>query len=86
MIVRGTSVPAPCDTTLNQSLVPTARPDLRAGQRVDIAPGLNFHIRDGALSGLRFAAEGLYPVYQSLDGPQLKRKWTVILGTQWAFF
>lgn len=61
--------------------VPTARADLRAGERLDLGLGLNL------LTGHKFrlAAEALLPVYQDLDGPQLETDLTITLGVQKAW-
>jgi hypothetical protein len=65
------------DPALNPMLVPTADPDLRAGRRLDIVVGLSFVKNDGPLAGTRLSVEGGAPIYQSLDGPQLKTTWMV---------
>ena len=65
-------------------MVPTADPDLRAGQRLDLGLGVNFLNGTGDLAGLRLAAELLLPVYQDLDGPQLEVDSTLVLGLQYA--
>jgi hypothetical protein len=65
--------------------IPTADPDLRAGKRLDVGPGLNFIVPSGPMKGVRLAVEALFPVYQSLDGPQLAADWTLVVGTQYAF-
>lgn len=73
------------DPELNPAMVPTADPDLRAGQRLDVGLGVNFLNGTGDLAGLRAAAELLLPVYQDLDGPQLEVDSTLVLGLQYAF-
>jgi len=65
--------------------VPTARPDLRGGERVDVFGGINYYIRGGALEGHRFAVEAGAPVHQDLDGPQLGMDWMITAGWQLAF-
>ena len=52
-------------------------------KRVLEDPGLNFKIP--FLGDPRLAIEMLWPVYQSLDGPQLETDWTLILGLQAGF-
>jgi hypothetical protein len=66
----------------NLMMAPTVRTDLRGGKRLDFAPGVNYWINSGQLSGLRFLAEFEIPVRQELSGPQLKSKGRLILGTQ----
>ena len=61
------------------SLVPTVDPRRRGGERVDLLLGIN-----GATGGpWRWAIEVGYPVFQSLDGPQLETNWMVTAGLQW---
>jgi hypothetical protein len=75
--------PIPALWPTGADFVPTADPDLRAGRRLDLGPSANFVVTGGALKGLRFAVEALFPVYQNLDGPQLAADWTLIVGTQY---
>ncbi|MCH2547207.1 MAG: transporter [Alphaproteobacteria bacterium] len=73
------------DSELNPLMVPTARTDLRGGERVDALIGLNLYQPHGALSGHRLAIEYGLPVYQRLDGPQLEVDHRFTIGWQWAF-
>jgi len=77
--------PMPAVFPTAASFIPTADPNLRGGERLDIGPGLNFVVPKGPLRGVRLAVEALFPVYQSLNGPQLAEDWTVIAGTQYSF-
>lgn len=61
--------------------VPTARADLRAGRRLDLALGSNSVLGHG----YRLAAEVAAPIYQHLDGPQLETDWVATIGLQKAF-
>ena len=63
------------DPSLNAMMVPTADPDRRAGERLDIVFGLNLYAPEGRWSGHRLTLEGGLPVYQRLDGPQLETTW-----------
>ncbi len=65
--------------------VPTARPDLRGGERVDLFYGLNYLFRGGPLSGHRLAVEAGVPLHQNLDGPQLGMDWMMTVGWQKAY-
>ena len=65
--------------------VPTARADLRHGERIDMIAGVNFIVPGGALTGNRLALEFSMPVYQKLDGPQLETDYKVMAGWQLAF-
>lgn len=69
------------DPTLNPMMIPTADPDLRGGERIDVGLGMNWlHA-----SGHRLAIEWLEPVFQDLDGPQLKSDGMLQVGWQKAF-
>ncbi len=74
----GTVVPA-------KNVIPTADPDLRGGERLDIGPSINLVATRGMFKGVRFGVEALFPAYQNLDGPQLESKWRLIAGLQYAF-
>ena len=63
--------------------VPTADPNLRAGSYGDVGVGINFYLPSGPLHDLRLTAEGIIPVYQKLDGPQLETDWMLMLGAQY---
>lgn len=73
------------DPELNPRMVPTADTSLRAGRRVDVAAGVNFYVPHGELKNVRFALEGILPVYEHLDGPQLETDWSLVLGAQFGF-
>lgn len=66
--------------SVNPIVVPTARPDLRAGTVLDLGVGINVSVPHA--SGLRFAVEALVPVYRDLTGPQLETDWTIVAGIQ----
>lgn len=66
-------------------MAPTADPDLRAGQRIDLGLGYNHYFREGAFAGHRLALEFIVPVWQDLDGPQLETDWMIVAGWQKAF-
>lgn len=68
--------------------VPTAQPNLRGGQRLDVLFGANFVIplpRELALDTLRLAVEGGFPAWQDLDGPQLGQDWQITAGLQFSW-
>ncbi len=73
------------DDALNPRMVPTADPDLRGGQRLDLLLGLNLLGRGGLVKGHRLALEVGIPVFQDLDGPQLEVDVRGTLGWQYAF-
>ncbi len=73
------------DSRLNPMMVPTADPGLRGGESYRFGFGLNFLVPEGALKGMRVAAEYLVPVYQDLDGPQLETDAVWVFGAQYSF-
>jgi len=68
------------DDDLNPMMSPTARADLRGGQRVDGLLGLNYEHG----SGHRLAIEFGVPLHQDLDGPQMETDYRLMLGWQYA--
>ncbi|MDH3639989.1 MAG: transporter [Gammaproteobacteria bacterium] len=60
------------DPELNTALVPTADPDRRGGQRLDVGIGLM-----KGVSGWQFGIDVAVPVQQNLDGPQLETDYVV---------
>lgn len=74
------------DNRLNPMTIPTARTDLRGGQRIDLGVGMNFYVpSETDLAGLRIALEVLIPLYQDLDGPQLETDVKFVTGLQYSF-
>ena len=65
--------------------VQTANPDFQGGERIDLIGGINTVVTHGPLAGHRFALEAGAPVYQDLNGPQLKGNWVLTAGWQKAF-
>jgi hypothetical protein len=71
------------DKNLNPMMkmkVPTADPDLRGGERIDIAAGVNWILPSTSTS--RLALELIKPIYQDLNGPQLETDYSLVLGLQ----
>ena len=73
------------DSNLNPAMVPTADPNRRGGERVDLIFGLNLYIPEGTYEGNRVAFEVGFPIYQSLDVPQLETDWQLAAGWSWTF-
>ncbi len=73
------------DPRLDQTLVQTNRPDLQAGQRLNVLFGANFYLPDGRFPGQRISIEGGIPAYQSLSGPQLRQNYLLTVGWQMIF-
>jgi len=67
------------------NVVPTADPDRRAGTEGMLHIGLNFIGQSGPLHNHRLSFEAGAPIYQHLDGPQLRNRWQVTGGWQYAF-
>jgi hypothetical protein len=65
--------------------VQTANPDYYGGERVNAAFGVNLAGEEGALRGHRLAFEVGVPLYEDLNGPQMKQDWTLTVGWQKAF-
>lgn len=73
------------DPALDPTLVPTADPDRRGGERVDLLFGFTLYQPKGTFKGHRLAVQGGLPLYQSLDGPQLETDWQIRVGWLWVF-
>lgn len=75
------------DPALNPTVVPTADPNLRGGNRLDLLFGLNFYVPEGPrfIKGQRLAIEMGFPIYQDLDGPQLETDFILTAGWQYEF-
>ena len=73
------------DAVLDIMDEPTKDPTLQGGKRIDLTFGASFHPTGELLKGQEFFVHFNKPVYQSLDGPQLQRRWVVRLGWQWEF-
>lgn len=65
---------------------PAAVPGLNGGQRVDLLLGLNYGagLTDEG-HGHRFSIEGGIPIYQNLNGPQLRMDYKIGGAWQWTF-
>jgi len=71
------------DPELNPATVPTADPNLRGGEQIDLNLGINIYQSKGKYKGHRFAIEAGAPIYQSLDGPQLETDFLFSAG--WSY-
>ena len=70
---------------LNPLMSPNHRPDGRGGQRLYLAISSHLMVPTGIFAGQRLAVEFQMPLYQNLTGTQLKTRWWLILGWQYAF-
>lgn len=73
------------DAALDPEDEPTKDVNLQGGKRLGLSIGLNLFAPNGPLKGHRLSVEGMWPVYQSLDGPQLETDWQLRIGWQWIF-
>jgi hypothetical protein len=73
------------DPDLNPAMVPTADPDRRGGERLDILVGINLYGRESWYDGQRLAIEFGVPLYEALDSPQLEADWMLTAGWQYAW-
>ncbi|MEO0505577.1 MAG: transporter [Bacteroidota bacterium] len=73
------------DPNLNPMMVITADTANSGGNFLNGGLGFNVYIPKGALKNLRFGFEFATPLYQDLNGIQLKQKETLTFGTQYAF-
>lgn len=73
------------DPNLNPMMVITADTANSGGNFLNGGIGFNVYVPSGALKNLRFGFEFAAPLYQDLNGIQLKTKETFTLGTQYAF-
>jgi len=73
------------DSNLNPMMVITADTDNSGGTYVNSGIGLNLYANQGALKNMRFGGEFGYPLYQDLNGVQLKNQETLTLGLQYSF-
>ncbi|MFQ5568659.1 MAG: transporter [Rhodothermales bacterium] len=67
-------------------MVPTADPNLRSGERIDMTFNLTLHIPRGFLEGVAFALEFSKPVYQHLEGPQLETDYAFSTYLEWSWY
>ena len=70
---------------LNPMMVTTADTVNSGGTFINSGFGLNYMIVNGSLKGLRFATEISTPLYQDLNGIQLKQNYNLTFGLQYAF-
>ena len=71
------------DPALNPAISPLNDPRKQAGTRVEIGPGFNLLLP--VFGGQRLTFEALFPIHQSLKGPQLAPDVRFIAGWQWIY-
>jgi hypothetical protein len=62
---------------------PSGNPNLYGGAHLVLGSSIELAIP--GLSGQRLSIDGTWPVYQSLDGPQLEGRWRLGVGWEWTF-
>lgn len=70
---------------LNPMMVTTADTVNSGGTYINSGIGLNYLFTNNTLKGLRFATEITAPLYQDLNGIQLKQNYNLTFGLQYAF-
>ncbi len=73
------------DAELNPAITPTARTDIRGGERIDLLVGFNIFAPQKAFTSNKLAIEAGIPIYQRLDGPQLATDYRLTIGWQVTF-
>ena len=68
---------------LNPMMVTTADTNNSGGTYINSGLGLNYLVLNGSLKGLRFATELSTPLYQDLNGIQLKQSYNLTFGVQY---
>ena len=71
------------DRSLDQQSDPSNNSKMRGGESLQISPGLSFDIPE--LPHQRIAVEATLPLWENLDGAQLKRDWGLQVGWRWGF-
>lgn len=69
---------------LNPQMVTTANTMNSGGDYVNLGVGFNILFPENFIRGLRFGAEIKHPVYQKLDGIQLKTNESLTMGVQYS--
>ena len=70
---------------LNPMMVTTADTNNSGGTFINSGLGFNIYVPNGSLKNLRFGFEFATPLFQDVNGVQLKTKETITLGVQYAF-
>ena len=70
------------DRLLDPMDEPTKNAALQAGKRLDFLLGASLNPKLGILKGQQLFIEAGAPIYQTLDGPQLKRRWVARFAWQ----
>jgi hypothetical protein len=66
-------------------MAPPMDPANHGGTWLEGGVGLNLYGQNGIQKGHRLAIEAIFPIAQDLNGPQMPRDWSLIVGWQKAF-
>lgn len=72
------------DDALNPMMMPLFDPQNSGRKQWDVGVGSNYMIRSGTLKNMRFAFDVNIPVYQKVEGIQMRNSWAATLGVQYA--
>jgi hypothetical protein len=73
------------DVLMDSGAAPSLDARNQAGMRLDALFSLDLFPTGGILRGTRISLEAGLPAYQNLEGPQLRTKWFLTAGLQYAF-
>ena len=73
------------DSNLNPMMMPLFDSTNSGRSQLDVGIGSNFYIPSGTLKNLRFGVEVELPVYQDVDGIQMKNELGATFGVQYSF-
>ncbi len=73
------------DQTMNPMMMPLFNTQNSGKKQVDLGLGINFLVLKGAFRDLRLAAELKHPIYQKVEGVQMKTSSIATLGVQYSF-
>ena len=65
--------------------VQTADPENYGGKELNLSLGVNLIGIRGPLTDQRLAIEATAPLYRDLNGPQMEKDWSLMIGWQYAF-
>jgi hypothetical protein len=71
--------------SMTMPMSPTSEASFTGGQRLDFLLGANFVVPSGSLKGHRLAVEGGTPLFQKVNGIQMKNRYNFTIGWQKAF-
>ena len=72
------------DAQLNPTMMPLFDTENSGRKQLDIGLGSNYLISEGVLKNLRFAFEVKLPLWQKVEGIQMKHNWCGMIGLQYA--